>query len=158
MQRLLLTGLGVQALVLFGADVEGVDEGGRAAEGALGRVEEEVGRRGPEEGRRGFRSRGFEDRGRAPGFRLDMIELKLLLDLILVGRKLGSIRCKQIVGWQHLCRIKARLLWLLEKVFPPIKTQQATSGTSAATYKVMEPHWYSMQDTAHLTFCDTHQF
>ena len=48
--------------------------------------------------------------------------------------QLGSIRCKHIVRWQHLSRIKARLLWLVENVFSPIKTQQATSGTSAATY------------------------
>ena len=60
-----------------------------------------------------------------------------------MGRKynffdqLGSIRCKPIVRWQHLSRIKARLLWLAENVISPIKTQQATSGTSAATYKVM---------------------
>ena len=55
--------------------------------------------------------------------------------------QLGSIRCKQIVRWQHLSQIKARLLWLVENVFSPIKTQQATSGTSAATNKLMEPHW-----------------
>ena len=53
---------------------------------------------------------------------------------------LGSIRCKHIVRWQHLSQIKAILLWLDENVFSPIKTQQATSRTSAATYKLMEPH------------------
>ena len=52
----------------------------------------------------------------------------------------GFIRCKHIVRWQHLSRIKARLLWLVENVFSPIKMQQATSGTSAATYELMEPH------------------
>ena len=55
--------------------------------------------------------------------------------------KWGSIRCKHIAREQHLSQIKARLLWLDENVFSPIKTQQATSGTSAATYKLMEPHW-----------------
>ena len=54
---------------------------------------------------------------------------------------LGSIKCKHIVRWQHLSRIKARLYWLVENDFFPIKTQQATSGTSAATYELMEPHW-----------------
>ena len=56
-----------------------------------------------------------------------------------IAVELGSIICKQIIRWQHLFRIKARLLWLAENVISPIKTQQATSGTSAATYKVMEP-------------------
>ena len=54
--------------------------------------------------------------------------------------KLGSITCKNIVRGQHLSPIKARLLWLVENVFSPIKMQQATSGTSAATYELMEPH------------------
>ena len=85
-QLLLVTSLGGQALVLLGADVEGVDERGQAAEGALCRVEEKVGRRGPEEGRGCFRSRRFEDRGRGSRFRLDMIELELFLDLVLVAR------------------------------------------------------------------------
>ena len=55
--------------------------------------------------------------------------------------KLGSIRCKHVVRWQHLSRIKAKLLWLFENVLSPIKKQQATSRTSAATYKLMEPHY-----------------
>ena len=55
--------------------------------------------------------------------------------------QLGAIRCKQIIRWQHLSRIKARLLWLAENAISPIKTHQAASGTSAATYKLMEPHW-----------------
>ena len=56
--------------------------------------------------------------------------------------ELGSIRNKQIIWWQHLSRIKARLFWQDENVSSPIKMQQATSGTSAATYKMMEPHSY----------------
>ena len=53
----------------------------------------------------------------------------------------GRIGCKYIARWQHLSQIKAGLLWLVENVFSTIKTQQATSGTNAATYKLMEPHW-----------------
>ena len=53
----------------------------------------------------------------------------------------GCIGCKYIARWQHLSQIKATLLWPVENVFSPIKTQQATSGTNAATYKLMEPHW-----------------
>ena len=52
--------------------------------------------------------------------------------------QLGSIRCKHIVRWQCLSQIKARLLWLVENAFSPTKTQQAISGTSAATYKLKE--------------------
>ena len=37
---------------------------------------------------------------------------------------------------QHISHIKARLFWLVEKVFYPIKMQQ----TSAATCKLMQPH------------------
>ena len=47
-----------------------------------------------------------------------------------------SIRCKHVARWQQ---IKARLFWLAENVVLPMKTQQAISGTSAATYKLMEP-------------------
>ena len=54
--------------------------------------------------------------------------------------QLGSVRCIHIVRWQHLSRIKARLFWLAKNVFSPIQMQQATSGTSAATYELMEPH------------------
>ena len=61
-----------------------------------------------------------------------------MIGLMLI--QLGSIRCKHIVRWQHLSQIKARLLWLVKNVFSTIKTQQATSGTCAATYKLMEPH------------------
>ena len=53
----------------------------------------------------------------------------------------GSIRCKHVARWQHLSQIKARLFWLVENVFFPMKTQQAISGTSAATCQLMEPHW-----------------
>ena len=53
----------------------------------------------------------------------------------------GSIRCKHVVRGQHLSQIKARLLWLVENVLSPIKTQQPKSGTSAATYRLMEPQW-----------------
>ena len=49
----------------------------------------------------------------------------------------GSIRCKHVARWQHLSLIKARLLWLVENVFSPIK--MPSSGTSAVTYKLMEP-------------------
>ena len=35
------------------------------------------------------------------------------------------------------------LLWLVENVFSPIKTQQAKSWTSAATYNGMEPNCFS---------------
>ena len=58
---------------------------------------------------------------------------------ILALIELGSIRRKHIIRWQHLSRIKARLLWRVEKVFFPIKTQQGTSVTSAATFELMEP-------------------
>ena len=51
--------------------------------------------------------------------------------------KLGSISCQQISRWQHLSPIKVRLLWLAKNVISPIKMQLATS---AAIYKVMEPH------------------
>ena len=44
-----------------------------------------------------------------------------------------------------LIQEKASLLWLAENVVSPIKLQQATSGTSAATHKVMEPHWSNVQ-------------
>ena len=51
----------------------------------------------------------------------------------------GSIRCKHIVRWQHLSQIKARLFWLVENIFFQLKTLLAKSGTSAATYDLMEP-------------------
>ena len=54
----------------------------------------------------------------------------------------GSIRCKHIVRGQHISQIKAMLLGQVDSVFSHIKAQQATSGTSAATYKLMEPHWF----------------
>ena len=54
--------------------------------------------------------------------------------------QLGSIRCKHVVRWQHLSWINARLLWLVEDVISPIKMQQATSLSSAATYKLMKPY------------------
>ena len=57
--------------------------------------------------------------------------------------KWGSIRCKHIAREQHLSQIKARLLRLVENVFSPIKMQQATSGTNAATYTLMEPHCWA---------------
>ena len=57
------------------------------------------------------------------------------------SREWGSIRCKHVVRGQHLSQIKARLLWLVENVLSPIKTQQPKSGTSAATYRLMEPQW-----------------
>ena len=50
-----------------------------------------------------------------------------------------SIRCEQIVRWQHFSRIKARLLLLAENVIAQMKTRQATPWTRAATYKLMEP-------------------
>ena len=62
-------------------------------------------------------------------------QLETVRSMYVPGVQLGSIQCKQIVKWQHLSRIKARLLWLVEIFFSPIKTQQATTGTSAATYK-----------------------
>ena len=34
------------------------------------------------------------------------------------------------------------MLWLVENAFSPIEAQQLTSGTSAATHKLMEPHCY----------------
>ena len=52
----------------------------------------------------------------------------------------GSIRCKHVIRWQPLSRKKARLFWIVENVFFLMKTQQAISGTSAATCKLMEPH------------------
>ena len=55
--------------------------------------------------------------------------------------KLGSIRCKHIVRWQYLSQIKARLFGLVENIFFQLKMLQAKSGTSAATYDLMEPHW-----------------
>ena len=55
-------------------------------------------------------------------------------------REWGSIRCKHIVRRQQLSQRKARLLWLVENAFSPIAVQQLTSGTSAATHKLMEPH------------------
>ena len=45
---------------------------------------------------------------------------------------------------QHLPKIKARLLWLVEHVFSPIKTQQATSEASVATNELMEPRFDHM--------------
>ena len=41
----------------------------------------------------------------------------------------------------HLSQIKARLLGPVEDVFSQINMQQATSGTSAATYKLIEPYY-----------------
>ena len=52
----------------------------------------------------------------------------------------GSIRCKHIVRWQHLSQMKARLLWLVKKNFFQLKTLQAKSRISAATYDLMETH------------------
>ena len=52
----------------------------------------------------------------------------------------GSVRCKQVVGWQHLYHIKAWLLWVIENASFPAKTPQAIPGTSAATCQLMEPH------------------
>ena len=46
---------------------------------------------------------------------------------------------EEVVRCQHLSQIKARLLCLAENVISPIKTRQATSGTSAAAYKLMDP-------------------
>ena len=57
--------------------------------------------------------------------------------------KLGFIRCKDIVRWQHLTQIKAGLFWLVENVFSLIKTQQAKSRTSAVTDKLMEPRFFN---------------
>ena len=60
----------------------------------------------------------------------------------------GSIRCKLVFRWQHLSQIKARLLWLVENVFFLMKTQQAISGTSAATCQLMEPHCFDPLGTS----------
>ena len=46
----------------------------------------------------------------------------------------GSIKCKHIVGWQHLSQIKARLFWLVVNIFFQLETLQAKSWTSATTY------------------------
>ena len=61
------------------------------------------------------------------------------------GIQWGSIRCKRVIRWQHLSQIKARLFWIVENVFFLMKTQQAISGTSAATCKLMESHWIPTQ-------------
>ena len=55
-----------------------------------------------------------------------------------------------MVRGQHLSQIKARLLWLAENVISPIKTQHATTGTSAATYKVLEPHYACIKEALKL--------
>ena len=54
--------------------------------------------------------------------------------------KLGSIRSKYSVGWLHLSQMKVRLYEQVDIFAFQMKTQQVISGTSAATYKVMEPH------------------
>ena len=41
--------------------------------------------------------------------------------------------------YDRAAQIKTRLLRLVENVFSPIKTQQATSATRATTYKLMKP-------------------
>ena len=54
--------------------------------------------------------------------------------------KLGSIRCKHNVRWQHLSQMKDGSFLVSFIFFLLIKTQHTLSGTSAATYKVMKPH------------------
>ena len=52
-----------------------------------------------------------------------------------------SIRRKHNVRWQHIYeRCLARFIFFLL-----MKTEQALSGTSAATYKVMEPQYKETQ-------------
>ena len=68
------------------------------------------------------------------------------------GIQWGSIRCKRVIRWQHLSQIKARLFWIVENVFFLMKTQQAISETSAATCKLMEPHW--LNSTCRAIFID----
>ena len=46
-----------------------------------------------------------------------------------------------LIPW---AQVKARLFWLLENASSSIKMQQAKSGTSAATCKLMEPHCGSL--------------
>ena len=41
------------------------------------------------------------------------------------------ISCKHVVRRHHFSQIKARLFWLVENVFFPMKTQQVLSETSA---------------------------
>ena len=53
---------------------------------------------------------------------------------------LGSIRRKHNVRWQHLSLIKEVSFELTLFFFLLLKTERAISGTSAATFKVMEPH------------------
>ena len=53
-------------------------------------------------------------------------------------RLLFSVRCKHNISWQHLSQKKGRLLKPVEFFFP-IKMQQARSGKSAASYKLMQP-------------------
>ena len=53
--------------------------------------------------------------------------------------QLGSIRCEHNVRWQYLSQMKMCHFSQLH-FFLPIKTRQAISGTTAATYKVMAPH------------------
>ena len=55
--------------------------------------------------------------------------------------------------WQHWSQIKARLLWLVENAFSQIKTQQAASGTSVATYELMVPHWAATLELREKFFC-----
>ena len=60
----------------------------------------------------------------------------------------GFIRRKHNITWQHLsqmkkCVILARLIFFLR-----VKPHRAISRTSAATYKVMEPHWISNYNRA----------
>ena len=56
------------------------------------------------------------------------------------------ISCEHIVRWQHLSQIKDRLFWPVENVFSFTKTQQAKSGTSVATYKLMELIYFADRD------------
>ena len=58
--------------------------------------------------------------------------------------KWGYISYKYIVKRKDLSQIKAWSFWLVENLFFPLNTQQAISGTSAATYKlttVLNARW-----------------
>ena len=58
-------------------------------------------------------------------------------------KRLGSVRCKHIIRWQHVSQIKARSFWLVENIFFSMETKQAVTGTSAATYVLIDPIDYA---------------
>ena len=66
--------------------------------------------------------------------------LQILCHSVSGNFELGFIRCKHVIRWQHLSWIKDGLLWLAENVISQIKMQKATSVTSAATCKLIEPY------------------